>query len=204
MCFRKRSNTYWSTKTFAPSVVICIARIICHRLSAAICIGRPLCLCSSVAICIDQSICPRWRAAIYVLVNQYVIQNRQQYALITLICHQVQYDLQNILKFISYCPRYDFFPMGFCFVTTGWILEIYVRIQPIEVHATLDQFDLYFNLIWVDYLPSVVTPSDVHRPWCFPHFLLWRHRSVKHLAGAQAQGERNPVSTIHFSGNLDG
>ena len=54
--------------------------------------------------------------------------------------------------------------MGFCFVTTGWILEIYVRIQPIEVHATLDHFDLYFNHIGIDYLPSVVTPSDVHRP----------------------------------------
>ena len=60
----KRSNTYWSTNTFAPSVAICIARIICHRLSVAICIGRPICLCSSVAICIDPSICHRWRAAI--------------------------------------------------------------------------------------------------------------------------------------------
>ena len=42
----------------------------------------------------------------YVLVNQYVIQNWQQYALITPI-YQVQYDLQYILKRISYCPRYD-------------------------------------------------------------------------------------------------
>jgi len=64
MSSRKRSNTYWSTNTFAPSVAICIARIICHRLSAAICIGRPICLCSSAAICIDRSICHRWRAAI--------------------------------------------------------------------------------------------------------------------------------------------
>ena len=40
----------------------------------------------------------------YVLVNQYVIQNWQLYALIAPICHQVQYDLQYILKFISYCP----------------------------------------------------------------------------------------------------
>ena len=62
---RKRSNTYWSTNTFAPSVAICIARIICHRLSAAICIGRPICLCSSGTICIDRSICHRGRAAIY-------------------------------------------------------------------------------------------------------------------------------------------
>ena len=61
---RKFRNTYWSTNTFAPSVAICIARIICHRLSAAICIGRPICLCSSAAICIDRSICHRWRAAI--------------------------------------------------------------------------------------------------------------------------------------------
>ena len=60
----KRINMYWSTNTFAPSVAICIARIICHRLSAAICIGRPICLCSSAAICIDRSICHRWRAAI--------------------------------------------------------------------------------------------------------------------------------------------
>ena len=60
----KRSNTYWSTNTFAPSVAICIARIIC--------------LCSSVAICIDRSICHRWWAAI---------------CMITPICHQVQYDL---------------------------------------------------------------------------------------------------------------
>ena len=64
MSSRKRSNTYWSTNTFAPSVAICIARIICHRLSAAICIGRPICLCSSAAICIDRSICHRWRAVI--------------------------------------------------------------------------------------------------------------------------------------------
>ena len=61
---RKRSNTYWPTNMFAPSVAICIARIICHRLSAAICTGRPICLCSSTAICIDWSICHRWRAAI--------------------------------------------------------------------------------------------------------------------------------------------
>ena len=61
---RKRSNTYWSTNTFAPSVAICIARIICHPLSASICIVRPICLCSSAAICIDRSICHRWRAAI--------------------------------------------------------------------------------------------------------------------------------------------
>ena len=64
MSSRKRSNTYWSTNTFAPSVAICIARIICHRLSAAICIDRSICLCSSEAICIDRSICHRWRAAI--------------------------------------------------------------------------------------------------------------------------------------------
>ena len=64
MSSRKRSNTYWSTNTFAPSVAICITRIICHRLSAAICIGRPICLCSSVAICIDQSICHPESAAI--------------------------------------------------------------------------------------------------------------------------------------------
>ena len=64
MSSRKRSNTYWSTNTFAPSVSICIARIICRRLSAAICIGRPICVCSSVTICIDRSICHRWRAAI--------------------------------------------------------------------------------------------------------------------------------------------
>ena len=60
----KRSNTYWSTNAFAPSVAICIARIICHRLSAAICIGRPICLYTSAAICIDRSICHRWRAVI--------------------------------------------------------------------------------------------------------------------------------------------
>ena len=60
----KRSNTYWSTNTFAPSVAICITRIICHRLSAAICLGRPICHCSSAAICITRSICHRWRAAI--------------------------------------------------------------------------------------------------------------------------------------------
>ena len=65
MSSRKRSNTYWSTNTFVPSIAICIARIICHRLSAAIwCIGRPICLCSSIAIRIDLSICHRWRAAI--------------------------------------------------------------------------------------------------------------------------------------------
>ena len=64
MSSRKRSNTYWSTNTFAPSVAICIDRIICHRLSAAICIGRPICLCSSAAKCIDRSICHRWRAVI--------------------------------------------------------------------------------------------------------------------------------------------
>ena len=64
---RKRSNTYWPTNTFAPSVAICIARIICHRLSAAICIGRPICLCSSAAICIDRSIRHRWRAAICIV-----------------------------------------------------------------------------------------------------------------------------------------
>ena len=56
MSSRKRSNTYWLTNTFAPSVAICIARIICHRLSAAICIGRPICLCSNAAICINRSI----------------------------------------------------------------------------------------------------------------------------------------------------
>ena len=58
MSSRKRSNTYWSTNTLAPSVAICIARIICHRLSAAICFGRPICLYLSVEICIDRSICP--------------------------------------------------------------------------------------------------------------------------------------------------
>ena len=47
----------------------------------------------------------------YVLVNKYVIQNRQQYALTTLICHQVQYDLQHILKFVSYRPRYGMFTL---------------------------------------------------------------------------------------------
>ena len=36
----------------------------------------------------------------YVLVDQLIIQNRQQYALIAPICHQIQYDLQYILKFI--------------------------------------------------------------------------------------------------------
>ena len=64
MSSRKRSNTYWSTNTFAPSVAICIARIICNRLSAAICIGQPICHRLSAAICIDLSICHRWRAAI--------------------------------------------------------------------------------------------------------------------------------------------
>ena len=64
MSSRKRSHTYWSTNEFALSVALCIARIRCHRLSAAICIGRPICLCSSVVICIDRSICHRWRAAI--------------------------------------------------------------------------------------------------------------------------------------------
>ena len=48
MSSRKRSNTYWSTNTFAPSVAICIARTIC--------------LCSSEAMCIDQSILHRRRA----------------------------------------------------------------------------------------------------------------------------------------------
>ena len=104
---RKRSNTYWSTNIFAPSVAICIARIRCHRLSASICIGQPICHRWRAAICIIyRSICNRWRAAIRIG-HPYVIQKRQQYALITPICHQVQYDLQNILKFISYCPRYD-------------------------------------------------------------------------------------------------
>ena len=65
MSSRKRSNTYWVTNTFAPSVAICIiSRIICQRLSVAICIGRPICLCSSAAIYIDRSIFHRWRAAI--------------------------------------------------------------------------------------------------------------------------------------------
>ena len=64
MSSRKRSNTYWSTNTFAPSVAICIARIICHRLIVAICIGRPICLCSSAAIFIVRSICHHLRAAI--------------------------------------------------------------------------------------------------------------------------------------------
>ena len=41
----------------------------------------------------------------YVLINQYVTENRQQYALIASICHQVQYYLQYILKPISYYPR---------------------------------------------------------------------------------------------------
>ena len=104
MSSRKRSNTYWSTNTFAPSVAICITRQICQRLSAALCIGRPICLCSSAAICIGRPICLA-QAQQYVLDNQYVTQNRQQYALITPICHQVQYDFKNILKFILYCPR---------------------------------------------------------------------------------------------------
>ena len=64
MSSRKRSNMYWSTTMFAPSVAICTARTICHRLSAAICIGQPIYLCPSAAICIDRSICHRWRAAI--------------------------------------------------------------------------------------------------------------------------------------------
>ena len=64
MSSRKRSNTYWSTNTLAPSVAICIARIICHRLIVAICIGRPICLCSSAAIFIVRSICHHLRAAI--------------------------------------------------------------------------------------------------------------------------------------------
>ena len=64
MSSHKRSKTYWSTNTFAPSVAICIARIICHRISAAICIGRPICLCSSAAICIGQVICHPESAAI--------------------------------------------------------------------------------------------------------------------------------------------
>ena len=42
----------------------------------------------------------------YLLVNQYVIQNRQQYALFAPIYHLGQYDLQYILKLISYSPRY--------------------------------------------------------------------------------------------------
>ena len=97
MSSRKRSNTYWSTNTFAPSVAICIARIICHRLSAAICIARTICLCSSAAICLtDQYVIAEEQQ--YVLVNQYVIQNRQQYALITPVCHQVQYDSLYILS----------------------------------------------------------------------------------------------------------
>ena len=61
---RKRSNTYWSTNTFAPAVAICIARIICHRLSAAICIGRPICHRWRAGICIGQPICHPESAAI--------------------------------------------------------------------------------------------------------------------------------------------
>ena len=63
MSLRKRSNTYWSINTCAPSVAICIARTICHRLNAVKCIVRPICRFSSAAICIDRSICHRWRAA---------------------------------------------------------------------------------------------------------------------------------------------
>ena len=54
MSSRKRSNTSWSTNTFAPSVLaICIARTICHRLGAAICIAQPKCNPESAAIYID-------------------------------------------------------------------------------------------------------------------------------------------------------
>ena len=54
----KRSNTYWSTNTFAPSVAICIARIICLCSSVAICIGQPICHPESAAICIDYTDMP--------------------------------------------------------------------------------------------------------------------------------------------------
>ena len=102
---RKLGNTYWSTNTFAPSVAIFIARIICYRLSAAICIGRLICLCSSAAICIDRSICHRWRAAI--CVGQPICHPET-----AAIC--IDYTnmspssiwFTNILKSISYCPRY--------------------------------------------------------------------------------------------------
>ena len=42
---RKRSNTYWSTNTFAPSVAICISLTICHRVSAQY-------------VLVDQYVCP--------------------------------------------------------------------------------------------------------------------------------------------------
>ena len=107
---RKRiSNTYWSTNMFAPSVARCIPRITCHRLSAAIyvLVDQYVIAQAQQYVLTDQYIIAEEQQ--YVLVNQYVIQNRQQYALITPICHKVQYYLQYILKFISYCPRYGFF-----------------------------------------------------------------------------------------------
>ena len=109
-----------------------IHRTICYRVSAAIGIGRPyVCPVGSNMYCpnnmsslkrsnmywsTNMSLLKRSNMYLtdqyviaeeqqYVLVNQYVIQNRQQYALFAPIYHQVQYDLQYILKLISYCRR---------------------------------------------------------------------------------------------------
>ena len=83
--------------------LIHIARTICHRVSAAIRIARSICLSRR-----QQYVLPEQYVIAeeqqYVQVNQYVIRKRQKYELIAPIC-QVQYDLQYILKFISYCPR---------------------------------------------------------------------------------------------------
>ena len=90
MSSRKRSNTYWSTDMFAPSVAICIARTIC--------------LCSSEAMCIDQSILHRRRAT--TCTGQPIYHPES--AAICIDCTNMPpswYDLQCILKFISYCPR---------------------------------------------------------------------------------------------------
>ena len=77
----KRSNMYWST-------------------------NMSLLKRSNMYVLTDQYTIAREQQCVFV--NQYVIQNdRQQYVLIVPICHQVQYDLQYILKLISYCPRCD-------------------------------------------------------------------------------------------------
>ena len=93
MSSRKRSNTYWTSNTFALSLAICITRTICHRVGAATRIARPICLsrrqqyvlpeqclCSSAVLTDHYVIAVEQQ---YVLVNQYVIQNLQQHAFVT-------------------------------------------------------------------------------------------------------------------------
>ena len=107
-CYTKSTATHIARrKSHHLREAICIDQPIVHCRSVTIRITQTICHHSSVAICIDRSICQRYRAAIGIICRPiYYPELPAIYAFIISKCLQVvQYDLQYILKNISYCPR---------------------------------------------------------------------------------------------------